>query len=424
MDVIYVEEKVVTKQGTSRAWAVFVGVCFMQMAGLGSVLNSASAFFTQVPAATGIGMGTFALWLTGYGICAFLVMPLASSLYIKYDAKPVISVACIVSALALVGFSFATQAWQFIALGCVMGFSGGCYFLYAAPILINAWFVKKRGLVLGLANIFSGIGGAIWPILFSSLFPLMGYQNVYLVNALIVVVCILPFSLTVFSIRPEKKGYLPYGADEKDGETTNATPSNGVPMKTAVKSVAFILGIIGCALCAFYGGYNAFMQLFTINRLGADFAVTSAYMMTALQFGYIIATPIAGGLTDKFGAKPVGIGLLVVMCAAYVGFLFLQSFTGLLIAAFFFGMNNTLITVFVPQFVRDMFGSKDYEKILSYFMMAVGLVGCFGSTIIGFIFDATMTYEPSFYVGIAVAVVIVICITAARAVSKKLHWEE
>lgn len=416
----------IAARSKKRALSVFVGCCLMQMVGLGSVLNSSSAFFAVVPGSVGLGMGEFALWLTTYGIGALIALPIVGNLISKIGAKIVISAAVIVSAICVFLFSFATEVWHFGAIGVVIGLSGGMYFLYACPVLINAWFVKKRGLFLGVANAFSGIGGAIWPIVFTALFPIIGYQNVYTLNAVLILVLILPFSLTVFTTRPESVGLQPYGIEETglEDQDSHMAPASGVPIAKAAKSIAFVCMLIACGLCAFYGGYNSYMQSFVVFELGDSFLLFSATMMTALQLGYIIATPVCGALVDKFGPKPVSVGLIILMIVAFLGFMFVRQPALLLVLAFVFGTNNTLVTISVPTYVRELFGSKDYEKILSYAMMAVGVVGAVGAMIIGSLFDATGTYSTGFIVGSVVGVVIIIFMFLGALSSRKLTWEE
>ncbi len=405
-----------------RALTVFVGCCVMQMVGLGTVLNSSSAFFAVVPGTVGLGMGEFALWLTAYAVAALFATALAGTLYDRFGAKKVVTITVIISAIAVYCFSLATTTIHFVIIGAVLGLTGGLYFLYACPVLISAWFAKKRGTYLGIANLFSGIGGAICPLIFTALFPIIGYKNVYLINAILLLVCILPFSLSVFSLHPEKSGLHAYGAEGVNGVGTQAAAAaKGIPLRTAVKSAAFILALIACALCAFPGCYNSYMQAFTVSVLGPDFLVFSATMMMALQIGYIIASPVSGALADKFGIKPVAIGLIIITILCYFGFTMTKTTVSLLICAFFFGMNNAMVTISVPLLVRDWFAGPAYDKILGYCMAGVGLVGGMAAPIIGVTYDATGNYNMGFIVGAVIAAASACFILLTYVANKKLR---
>ena len=411
-----------------RAMLVFVGCCVMQAFGLGTVLNSSSAFFAVVPAAVGLGMGEFAMWLTCYGIAALFGTFFAGILIPKFGAKIVISIDVVISALATACFAFATQAWQFAAIGVVLGLTGGMYFLYATPLLMGAWFGKKYlGRYLGIAQLMSGIGGAIFPFVFTSLFGVIGYQGVYFFNA-VLIACILIFSLTVFSEDPAKLGLHAYGAEEDDKDTEGASKSlPGVPLKYALPTGAFVLLFIGCMLSAFPGSFNSFVQANAVQVLGPDFIVFSATLMTALQVGYIIASLTGGILVDKIGVKWVTVILYAILIVCYICFSFLNTPEGLLICAFFFGMNNAIVTISVPMLAREHFGLRSYDKILSYCMMGVGLCGSMGAPVIGFIYDSAKTYSGSFLVGAVVAAVAIVVILLSFGPAKKVreaHWED
>lgn len=410
-----------------RALAVFVGCCVMQAFGLGTILNSSSAYFAVVPGAVGLGMGEFAMWLTCYGIAALFGTFFAGILIPKFGAKTVISVDVVISAIAVACFAFATEAWQFAALGVVIGLSGGMYFLYATPLLMNAWFGKKYlGRYLGIAQLFSGIGGAIFPLVFTSLFGVIGYQGVYFLNA-VLIACILIFSLTVFCENPAKIGLHAYGAEEDATKGSDEAKISfpGVPLKYALPTLAFVLCFIGCALSAFPGSYNSYIQANAVSVLGDGYLAFSATLMTALQIGYIISTFVAGFLADKIGIKKVTIILYAILIICYILFSFLNSPFALLACAFFFGMNNSLVTISIPMLVKEYFGDKAYDKILSYCMMGVGLMGSMGAPVIGFIFDSTGSYSGTFIVGAVVGAVAIVAILAAFPFAKKVreaHW--
>ena len=150
--------------------------------------------------------------------------------------------------------------------------------------------------------------------------------------------------------------------------------------------------------------------------------------MTFLQIGYIIASFAGGWLCDKFGFKPVTIGLfaltvLMFLCWAFVA----KSEVTMALTAFFFGMNNAIVTICVPMLVRNNFGEKHFDKILSYAMMGVGLGGAFGAPIIASFYTTTGSYSGAFTVGAVVMVITLILILVSCAAAKKTkeaHWEE
>lgn len=416
----------IQQKSKKRAMLVLVGCCVMQMVALGTVLNSSSAYFAFVPALAGVDMVSYVMWISMYGIAA-LVGTFLGGILLPKNTKLFLSIDVVVVALALVGFTFATPdwTWQFSALGIVLGLFGGQFFIYACPLLINSWFGSAvAGRYLGIANLFSGIGGAIFPFVFTQLFQVISWQGVYYVNAVLVLL-ILVFSLTVFSTDPSKSGLEPYGPMLDEAQTAGSKP--GVPLKYAVGSVAFIVMIIACVGCSFPGGFNSYIQANCIDVLGPDAATFSATLMTFLQLGYIIASLAGGYLCDKLGSKVVTTILFVLTIVMFLFWAFVAKNEVLMaITAFFFGMNNAIVTISVPMLVRNNFGEKAFDKILSYAMMGVGLGGAFGAPIIAMFYTSTGSYSGAFTVGAVVFTITLALILISYATAKKTkeaHWE-
>ena len=96
------------------------------------------------------------------------------------------------------------------------------------------------------------------------------------------------------------------------------------------------------------------------------------------------------------------------------------------VTAFFFGMNNAIVTISVPMLVRNNFGEKCFDKVLSYAMMGVGLGGAFGAPIIAMFYTSTGSYSGAFTVGavvFALTLVLILVSAALAAKTKKAHWE-
>ncbi len=429
-------DKALIAKSKKRAMLVFVGCCLMQMCALGTVLNSSSAYFAYVPAMVApdnpMYIVTFSTWITFYGIAALVGTFLAGILIPKFGAKLVLSVDIIVSALVMFAFTFMTPEWtamHFIVLGVILGLFGGQYFIYACPVLIGAWFGKKvMGRYLGIANLFSGIGGALWPQIFTQVFVNASWQSVYYLNAILILL-LLAFSLTVFSVHPEKHGLIQYNgdnpADYAVDESAN-TAVSGVPLKFCISSAVFWILFFAAMLCAFPGSYNSYLQANALEVLGPGNDAFAASIMIYLQLGYIIASGLGGFFIDKFGIKLYSILILVITIITFALWSFVSAPAAMVATAFFFGMNNAAVTIMVPMLVRHHFGQKAYDKVLSYCMMAIGLMGSMGAPVIAFVFATAGSYSNAFLIGAVVAAVDLVLVLLSFVPVKKLHaahWE-
>ncbi len=70
--------------------------------------------------------------------------------------------------------------------------------------------------------------------------------------------------------------------------------------------------------------------------------------------------------------------------------------------------------------VSDIFGKRDYAKILSYMRMS-GCIAAFGSSAIGFVYDATGRFDISFIAGVFILAVCAILVGIAVSQKKKIR---
>lgn len=84
---------------------------------------------------------------------------------------------------------------------------------------VNLWFVKRRGLAVGIAGLGMSVATAFVPPLLEQLQQAVGWRTAYLTLAAVVATVALPLGVTFFRDRPERYGRLPDG-----GWTSPATP--------------------------------------------------------------------------------------------------------------------------------------------------------------------------------------------------------
>ncbi|TVY21568.1 Aspyridones efflux protein apdF [Lachnellula arida] len=90
-------------------------------------------------------------------------------LYDQGYFRPLIATGCFMLVFGMFMTSLGTQYWQqVLSQGLFMGIGLGCLFMPCLGILAS-YFVKRRGLAMGIASSGSTIGGIVYPIIFSQL---------------------------------------------------------------------------------------------------------------------------------------------------------------------------------------------------------------------------------------------------------------
>lgn len=410
------------------AWWILIGCCFLEAGSLGGVLDAAGVFFVPVCNDLGFLRSELSMYLTVYSLATVISMPFVGRWLPKFNINILLTVTMSLVVLAMAAMSFYSESWQWWISGAVLGLAGAFIFVMPAPILINNWFKKKRGLAIGIGMSFSGIGGAILSPVFAAIIQAIGWRNGYLVAAAIVAVLVLPFTLFVFKYKPEDKGLKPYGWSEEDEELERTLKGEkktmpGVPASKALKTIPFVCMFLFAGLIAYFGGFNAHLPGHGV-AVGLD-PVTAATIVTAVMFGNVVEKIVVGILNDRVGVQfTVNLQLAMVFCG-FVGLIFSGGNLVLIyISAFLFGAQNSLVSVSTPLIIKQLFGAKDFVKVFAYARVGTGIIGALGPATVGIFFDVSGSYTWAFILGIGIVIAGFIVTRLAYAKKKTLEWED
>ena len=143
-----------------------------------------------------------------------LMAPFAAALMERFGIRRVV-----MSALTTVSFGafltiFIQAPWQLIATwGVIVGIGTGSMALVFAATVANRWFVKNRGIVIGLLTAASATGQLIFLPGLSHLANTYGWKSVSIAVASFAL-AVVPFIFLFLKEKPADLGYLPYGAPD------------------------------------------------------------------------------------------------------------------------------------------------------------------------------------------------------------------
>lgn len=385
-------------------------------------MNAGGIFIVPVCNELGFDRGALALYLTFYFIATTATYPLVAKYLPKWDFRVFLTTCFLVLAATEAAMGLMSELWQWYAAGVVLGVAGALVFVVASTVLIENWFVAKRGTALGIAMCGSGIGGFFFPIFGNYLIETVGWRMAYPSIALAMCVIVLPFTLFVFRLHPSDMGLRPYGAEQGEAMAETRASAKGMPARKAIVTLAFVCVFLYAGIEALFSGYNNHLPGFA-ESIGYS-AAFGAGILSLAQLGYSVATLVMGWVTDKIGVAASTYITLGVTAASLLGFSFLQAEVPLMVCAFVFGMNSVIITISVPTLISELFGKKYFAQILSYSRMS-GIIGCFGAAAVGACFDLTCSYIGSFFAGIAILAACAVLVGIALTQKKKLRaqWE-
>lgn len=383
-------------------------------------LSCAGIFYPAVSADLGIGTGLLGYYTSILWLAAMVTLPVMGRLLERRDARLCVGGAVVVIAVAFVWLSFTQSLWQLYAGAAAMGIGVGMLLFLAPSTLINRWFAKRAGVLLGVVMAFTGVGGVVWSSVGGVLIQSIGWSATYLSFAVLSIVT-LPAALFMVASRPADKGLVPFGVSEsaaaaaqaQDGEGSASAPLEGVPAAKAFKMPVFFLILAMCFMLNF-GMYVYFMIPSYMNTLELSIAMPllGATASSVAMAGQTVSKLALGVVGD---ARPyvstvatIGLGVVGVVLLFVGG----GSAVLLYVAAFVYGCFYGITNVMTPIITRRAFGDAEYPVIYSRVSMAASI----GSVVSGFIWGASIEATGG-YVLMFVGVIVVMALTAVAVLA-------
>ena len=302
------------------AW-VMAGVAFIALLGAAAFRAAPGPLIVSLNEERGWSTTTMSAAVSVNLVLYGLTAPFAAALMHRFGLRRVTGVALLLTAAGAGLSVFAQQAWQLILTwGLLIGLGTGSMALVFAATVANAWFVKRRGLVLGILT----AGGAAGQLVFLPVVAALAESTSWQVASLVVAgaaLAVLPLVVLVMRDRPSDLGVTAYGAEplvepagprEAAGPTapTPPAPRAGNPaalalgaLRTAARSRSFWALAGAFAICG--ATTNGLIGIhFIPSAHDHGMATTTAAGLLAVVGVFDIAGTIASGwLTDRFDPR-------------------------------------------------------------------------------------------------------------------------
>ena len=289
---------------------------------------------------------------------------------------------------------FATVATQVLSR-VVNGVSGNIWHLYLArllygisvfpptQVLINRWFIKKRGLALGLISSANPIGMMLLAPVTQYLILLWGWRPTMLFWALIALIIMLPLAFFV-SNAPQEKKLAPDGKCQEDELSTKSSSlkqstqglihitKTGLAMRQTLKTGSFWLLASSHFICGLGCGFMmTHIVIFATDFGYSDMIAASLLSIQGiLCFIGILAT---GVLSDRMARKNVLSLTHFIRSLSYIISVIFIIRTGeqlwiLYLAMIFFGFGWFTTAPLAAGLVADLFGNLNMGTIIGITM--------------------------------------------------------
>ena len=148
-------------KGSNYAWAVAIACIAFYAVPLGFAANHAGLFITPVMNEFGWSRTDATLFMSIQPWVAALCTPLAGKLISKYNPRWIMTASVLVFGLANLACAWFTAPWQWNIYGVLYGASAAFWMYIATPTMVNRWFAKSNGTVIGVIGVMVSLFGAI-----------------------------------------------------------------------------------------------------------------------------------------------------------------------------------------------------------------------------------------------------------------------
>lgn len=399
------------RQKWHYAWKILLGVILIRGFAGGGINMTSGLFLLPVSQEIGVGIGNLSIYLSISSVILVLFLPAAGKLMNQYDVRIVTLAGAALQALSFAGFGLLNHVFGWYLLSIPQAMGAAIVVNLLGPILINRWFTKNVGLMMGIQMACVSLFGAVLQPVTSAIIEEGGWRSAYFIVGGISFLVIILAALFLLRNGPEDCGMQPYGEEKDQGreERKPRKPQLEIDEKTAVRSISFYLLLIFMITIT---GVGVFVQhIPTYGQLLGYSVKRTGMALSFASVGSSIGSIAIGMISDRVGSLKTCYGIIVIGILAALGFLFsAHSFLVFGIATFMHGLVSSGIMVLAPILTLAFYGQKDYEKIYAKVSMGAPLASILLIPVYGYIYDFMNDYRPVLLGIIVLLLISALCI--------------
>jgi MFS family permease len=298
--------------------------------------------------------------------------------------------------LGLALSSRVTQLWQlYLTYGVIVSLGlSGAYGIGTA--MTSRWFIRNRGLALGVVSTGSGLGTLFIVPVIERLINAFDWQTAFMIVGAAggAVTVGLSFLLRPVPTKP--------GSPAHSATAARKSPLTVVDVGVgkAVKDPRMIL-LWASFLLFFFGIQIVMVHLVNYATDQGITPLVAATFISVIGAVSIIGRLATGTGSDKFGIHNTLILTRVFLALSLVWLIFTRSLFSFYVFTVLFSLSYGGEVPQVPLFIGRYYGTKAMATLVGLSLFIISLGGALGAWMGGRIFDVTGSYEWAFIAGAA-----------------------
>lgn len=334
----------------------------------------------------------------------------------RWGPRVVIAVGGGFLGLGLAGMSQVTALWQpFVLYGLVAALGMSTAYVPCNATIVR-WFVRRRGLAVGIASAGGSLGTFALPPVAHLLVSHLGWRGAYVAFGLAIAAAL---NVIALGMRrdPESLGLRP------DGDA--APPAGIVPDTEPSFTVAEAMRTR--AFWQIYAVFSAtwvpvFIPLVHLVPHARDLGVEplwAATLVSALGIAAVVGRLLMGGLSDRIGRRPTLAFAFAAQAAAFVALAWASTLPGLYAATVAFGFSYGAVSTLFPAVVSDFFGRAHAGSLVGLLFALAAPTAALGPLGAGWAYDHYRDYGLAWWTAAVFNLIALFALAFARPPARR-----
>lgn len=404
---------------------VAVAIAFVTL-GVGvSVRTSFSLLYPPILDEFGWDRGTTAAAFSIGFISSTVFSPIVGVLMDRFGPRLVIPVGAVMVAAGLVLATYGTTPWHlYLTLG-VLVVGGSVFVSYIGhSMFLPNWFVRRRGLAIGLAFAGVGVGAIVMFPWLQAYIAVSGWRAACIAMAVLMLVAVVPLNAALQRRRPEDIGLEPDGGNGRRAGAGGVPHSNIVDREWAerdwtLKAAMATSRFWWCFVAYFAGLYVWYAVQVHQTKYLIDIgfsAVTAAYALGLVGLGGIAGQIGIGWLSDRIGremAWTVSAAGYVICYLSLLALGVVPSTVLMYVMVLSQGLLGYGVASIYGAIPAELFQGPRFGTIFGVLTLGGAFGAGVGPWLTGYIHDQTGSYAIAFWIGVVLSIVCAVCIWLA-----------
>jgi OFA family oxalate/formate antiporter-like MFS transporter len=318
----------------------------------------------------------------------------------RHGARGISVVAGIIIGLCMFGLSVMEQPWHFWAFfGLARGVAGSGAQV-GVMVSLAAWWVRKRGRIVGLAGMGQRLGQTFLPIPIFAVMAALGWREAWVALGILVILLVVVPSGLYMRRRPEDYGLLP------DGETAGVDDAEGRAARSDEVEETWTLAEAKRTPTLWL---LIFAQALVVLSLNAtNLHIAASFQDKGLSFGMAVAATTIFAAVSALSTLPWGLAMERVhtryvglagtgtLCVAMVLAIAAQSFPMVVLFSVTYGLALGAWTVTSRMLFANYFGRRSFGSIRGFAAPMMMAANPAGPILAGYLRDSTDSYTLAF----------------------------